>query len=214
MRIVGLFAHPDDAELWCGGTLHLHSCAGDAVRVLAFHCLSPERQAEARAGAQILGIDVGFLPAAEYEPPDALSTFNVLAVDPPDVVITHWMHDTHIEHRKVFAHALESVHRLKRHMKKTPLMLMTSTYFAMGSQGTFEPNVVCDISAVMDIKRAAIMAHTSQRPEALLDDVLTQNRLWGSRIAARYGEGFLEYPLFGFRHTTRRASLHDLVRAR
>lgn len=35
MKIMAVMAHPDDAEIWCGGTLIVHSKIGDAVRICA-----------------------------------------------------------------------------------------------------------------------------------------------------------------------------------
>ena len=36
MRLMAVMAHPDDAEIWCGGTLILHADKGDAVRICIF----------------------------------------------------------------------------------------------------------------------------------------------------------------------------------
>jgi len=197
--------------LWCGGTLHLHASRRDRVDVFLFHCLSGTRMREAQNASKLLGMNVTFLPAPEYGAPSRAATLNAIGSDPPDVVVTHWMDDTHLEHLRTFEHALEIVHHIKRHVKREPLLLMTSSYFANGSRGAFEPNVICDISTVIDTKRAAIETHTSQRAHLLLYDVLSQNRLWGARISTDYAEGFLEYPLFGKHLTARRANFHDLI---
>ncbi len=54
--VLAVMAHPDDAELWAGGTLALHA-AHDAVR-----------DAEARAGAEILGASLRLLEPAPRMP--------------------------------------------------------------------------------------------------------------------------------------------------
>ena len=33
MRLMAVMAHPDDAEIWCGGTLIMHAAKGDDVRI-------------------------------------------------------------------------------------------------------------------------------------------------------------------------------------
>ena len=33
MRLMAVMAHPDDAEIWCGGTLILHAAKGDEVGI-------------------------------------------------------------------------------------------------------------------------------------------------------------------------------------
>ncbi len=36
MKILSIFAHIDDAEIWCGGTLAKHALKGDTIRTYAF----------------------------------------------------------------------------------------------------------------------------------------------------------------------------------
>jgi len=33
MRLIAVMAHPDDAEIWCGGTLIMHAVKGDEVHI-------------------------------------------------------------------------------------------------------------------------------------------------------------------------------------
>ena len=54
VSVLAVMAHPDDAELWAGGTLALH--ARDAAVTLAVTEHEPARMAEAAAGAAILGV--------------------------------------------------------------------------------------------------------------------------------------------------------------
>src|SRR5438270_10321937 len=68
-RVLVVSPHPDDESLGCGGTLHRHVEAGDAVRVVFLtsgehggHGLPPSeagalREQEARRAAEIIGIE-------------------------------------------------------------------------------------------------------------------------------------------------------------
>src|SRR5206468_4170107 len=60
LSVATVMAHPDDAELWAGGILtKITSSGGTATIVVAHH--DAERDAEARAGAAILGANIRFL---------------------------------------------------------------------------------------------------------------------------------------------------------
>jgi LmbE family N-acetylglucosaminyl deacetylase len=59
MRLMAVMAHPDDAEIWCGGTLILRIDKGDTVRVchLSYDDNSI-RGREAQEGATLMGCEV------------------------------------------------------------------------------------------------------------------------------------------------------------
>ncbi|MGH3886421.1 MAG: hypothetical protein ACRDSZ_07595 [Pseudonocardiaceae bacterium] len=54
--ILAVTAHPDDAELWMGGTLACH--ARHAVVTIAVERVDERRAGEATLGAEILGTQV------------------------------------------------------------------------------------------------------------------------------------------------------------
>jgi LmbE family N-acetylglucosaminyl deacetylase len=53
--VLTVMAHPDDAELWAGGTLARCADSGTVVTIAVPHHAEPVRDAEAAAGAAILG---------------------------------------------------------------------------------------------------------------------------------------------------------------
>ena len=186
-------AHPDDAELWAGGTLARHTRAGGDV-IIASVKHDSERMAEADDGAQILGADLYLLNDITTH---AIST--LLTEVRPDVVITHSSDDIHPDHRRcadLLASVLpdvviatgcprrvyhcDSYNNLDRHAR--PLDLPT----------------IIDVTKHWDTKIAALQAHASQpitnhfRPMAE-----TLARLHGQRIGTTYAEAFRAVPVLG-----------------
>jgi len=91
-------AHPDDAELWAGGTIAGHTQAGGTA-IIAVTKHDPVRTAEAEASARILGAHLYLLDAITAH---AIST--VLTEVRPDIVVTHSTDDIHPEHRRCAEH--------------------------------------------------------------------------------------------------------------
>jgi N-acetylglucosamine malate deacetylase 1 len=213
MHIAGFYAHPDDLELWAGGTVLHHLKLADRVTSLVFYECPERRLAEMEAARMHLPVEdfVYITPAFTPIAPDAWA---MLLDDVPDVVLTHWNRDAHKEHRLVFEHARHFCQLAKRRCRKTPVLLMSSTYYLRGESETFEPGIIIDITAVAASKADAIRCHESQHPEQLLADVLSQNRIFGGRTGVEYAEGFKEYPLFGFTRTVLRSSLSDVLQWR
>lgn len=209
--IFAIFSHPDDCELWAGGILKKHIDKGDTVKVFFFHQLTDKRMEESRCALSILGLIPTFVPTPDYELPDFDNFISLTNNEIPKVVISHWDKDTHLEHRIIFEHSLKYVHYLKRYKKSMPLFLMASTYFMTGIYQNFRPSLIFDISPYIRLKKEAINYHVSQKPDFLLDDIISQNRMLGKQVGVEYAEGFVEYPLFGFRHTALHKDLSDFL---
>lgn len=86
--------HPDDPELWAGGTLALH--ARDAPVTLAVSEHEAARMAEAAAGAAVLGARLVVLPATV----SAGAVADLITDVRPGVLITHLLADVHPGHRE------------------------------------------------------------------------------------------------------------------
>jgi LmbE family N-acetylglucosaminyl deacetylase len=110
LRVLAIGAHPDDAEIGCGGTI-LKLVAGGAISAVCWVVLSgdPERAEEACESATALLAGVpssqvilrdfpdGFFP---YEGQRIKDFFEELKRDlSPDVVFTHQRGDLHQDHR-------------------------------------------------------------------------------------------------------------------
>lgn len=208
--IVALFSHPDDCELWAGGILKKHVDIGDKVIPCFFHQLKKERKEESIKALSILGMKPVFIDTNSYEIPD-FNVFIKIIDFLPDVIISHWEYDTHLEHKLIFQHSYKYAHYLKRLKKHTPLFLMASTYFQIGSNQNFIPTIIFDITEYIDQKIEAIKCHVTQNSEFLINDVITQNKLLGGQVKVGFAEGFIEYPLFGFKRSMLRRDLNSLI---
>lgn len=115
LRILVIGAHPDDCDIYGGGTAALWRAAGHEVRFVSVtngesghHQMSGEslvrrRRAEARAAGEILGIHYDVLDhrdgslqptlEARFQIIGLIRTFN------PDLILTHRPNDYHPDHR-------------------------------------------------------------------------------------------------------------------
>jgi N-acetylglucosamine malate deacetylase 1 len=213
MHIATFFAHPDDLDLWAGGALLRHLDRGDMVSSMLFYECNDERLAELGNARRHIRLEDAIRCTAAYT---AIADDRVdgWSGKVPEVVLTHWNEDAHVEHRLVFEFALRFCHLAKRRLKATPVLLMTSTYYLRGERQAFDPDIVIDITATMERKRAAIGCYTSQHPDQLLADIESQNRLFGRRIGVDFAEGFIEYPLFGLTRSAARESFHAVLQGR
>jgi LmbE family N-acetylglucosaminyl deacetylase len=123
---------------------------------------------------------------------------------PPDIVLTHWVEDTHPDHaasarlvveallRYAVAYGLEDVEASRRAF---PRVWSCDTYGALGQRGGFEPEWYIDISVAWEQKAYAIGAHQSQNPAYWIELARRQNAFYGYRCNRDYAEGFRRLPL-------------------
>jgi len=199
-KLIVFGAHPDDPESGCGGLIANAVAAGHAV-----HCLygttfrawreydgRPEREVrsnEAIAACRVLGATWEFFEY-EHEHID-VSIANrqhvaeVIAAQAPDIVVAHWPIDTHPDHRAVGVLALDAY---LAHQSYAFYFLEVMT----GRQSLrFSPTHYVDISAVAEKKRAAIMCHVSQEPEAIWADHEIMHRFRGRECAVERAEAYV-----------------------
>lgn len=156
INIAAFFAHPDDCELWACGTLKKHIERGDVVNTYLFYELNKCRLKESSQALLFLRIPPFYFKTNPFTLPEFKDFCDNYTFE-PDIIITHWEHDTHLEHKLIFNFSLLFAHYLKRYKKKTPIILMSSTYNQVGNSCVFIPTVIVDISDQWENKKKAIM---------------------------------------------------------
>lgn len=195
LDILVLAAHPDDAELGCGGTMVKHIAAGRKVGVVDFtrgelgtRGTSQTRDKEAADSAKILGLSVrenlnlpdGFFHnSKEYQ----LEVVRAIRKYQPDIVLANATYDRHPDHGKgadlafhaCFLSGLSKVETESDGVKQNSWRPQ-ALYHYIQSQ-FIEPDLVVDISDAWDKKLEAIRAFktqfydaTSKEPETYISN--------------------------------------------
>lgn len=205
MNILLVMAHPDDAEIWCGGTIIHHVQKGDRVKVcvMAYSRDSP-RGKESCLSAELMGNEVELfgLGDTKVRPVDAIIDRLVgeLVTFRPELYITHWFDDIHPDHEATFHMARAAFFRRVitepvDNMRQLPYFLLCDTYGSNGLRGPFRPNHLVDVSGCWDGKLAAIRAHGSQPTDFFIHLVARQCREHGLKAGVALAEGFIRLPL-------------------
>jgi bacillithiol biosynthesis deacetylase BshB1 len=218
LDVLAVMAHPDDAELLCGGALAAGADRGERVGILALtdggkgtHGTAEQRAREAERAGAILGIAVrecAGLPDAELLPTSEHRRIVVERIRAlrPRVVVTHWTSGRHPDHRVAAELVTEAcfLAGLQRYPAGgepfRPFKLVYATAFREDAD---PPSFVVDVTAQMERKLEAIAAYGSQfsgksgigevfpggdRP--ILDQVRAACARWGSLVRVPYGEPF------------------------
>lgn len=185
-----IMAHPDDAEIWAGGTIAIHANLSSAYILVASN--NKKRRNEAKKGAQKLGANL----LLEHNLTTEICEKYILKFK-PEIIITHNFDDFHIEHRNVFSIVNEAV--IKTIIKSGfPKKLFTcDTYNSLTCKGRVQGKYIIDISATYHIKIEALQFHESQPLHHFIDMSTRLGKYWGSIIGTEWGEAFDSVPLLG-----------------
>jgi len=207
MKLMAVMAHPDDGEIWCGGTLILHAERGDTVRICSL-AYTPDstRGKEAKAGAELMGCQVELLGLDDVgirDTPFAVESLGRM-IDSfrPEIIITHWFDDMHPDHEgtlRVLRRALVSCFLAKPedYLQAFPRVFCCDTYRSLGFHGLFKPDRFVDVTTAWEKKIAALRAHQSQQLSLYQDMTERQCTAHGKTAGTKKAEGFLYLPLFG-----------------
>ncbi|HWA36122.1 MAG TPA: bacillithiol biosynthesis deacetylase BshB1, partial [Cyclobacteriaceae bacterium] len=175
-----LAAHPDDAELGCGGTIAKHVAMGKKVGIvdltrgeLGTRGTPDIRSKEAAESARILGVSVrenaglkdGFF---QNDPESQKTLVRFIRKYQPEIVLASAVYDRHIDHGKgaslahdaCFLAGLAKV-ETEDDGRKQAAWRPTSLYHFIQSQ-FLEPHFIVDISQHWETKLNAIKAFKSQ----------------------------------------------------
>lgn len=218
LDVLAVMAHPDDAELLCGGALARSADRGERVGVLDLtagesgtHGSAELRAREAGAAAAILGLverrNAGLPDAGLRNTPETRGVVVELIRElRPRVVVTHWREGRHPDHRAAAELVYDASYLAglanydARGEKHRPFKVVHATAFREDAP---PPTFVVDVSEQMDRKIRALQAYGSQfegrsamgevfpggdRP--IYDQVRARCAGYGSLIRVAYGEPF------------------------
>jgi LmbE family N-acetylglucosaminyl deacetylase len=210
VKLIAIMAHPDDAEIWAGGTIAKHVQRGDETRIVYMTATENSlRGEEAKKGAAILGAQVTFLGITDGQVRDIPETCErlraMLMSWAPDLLITHWLDDGHADHAATAAVVQRVLPFVMADLAKPVRVWACDTYFSIGPRGPFVPDVYVDITEQWTLKLAAVRTHQSQHPEGWVRLLERQCGLHAHRATQRvsegghfYAEGFRRLIPFGY----------------
>lgn len=192
-RALAIYAHPDDPDISCGGTLAKWAAAGCEVHVLLCTAgdkgssnpkddgkeVARRRLDEARRATELLGVsELHHLDWPDGEIENDLATreqlVEVVRSTLPEVVVcpdpsavffgTH--HYNHRDHRVVGWAALDAVAPAAASPLYFPDAGAPHQVTAVLMSGSLEPNVWVDVTGTIDVKVRAVACHESQLIDA------------------------------------------------
>jgi LmbE family N-acetylglucosaminyl deacetylase len=219
-RAMAIFAHPDDPEVACAGTLHTWADAGAEVDLVIANAgekgavpptfdpvgLAGLREEEARRAAKVLGISMlHFLghPDGDLENTSALRAelIHLLRAAKPEVVIAPdptavFFGDSYVnhhDHRALGWAVLDVAGAMAGGALYEPAAGPPHQLTTLLLAGTLEPDTWVDIEPALDAKLASLRCHESQvgdGAEFLADLVEARAAEAGRQGGVRYAEGF------------------------
>jgi LmbE family N-acetylglucosaminyl deacetylase len=191
-RVLIVAPHMDDEVIGPGGTLAMHKQAGSAIGVVyvsdgAGGSPPAVRKQEAEACARLMGFEiVAYLDfpdgdLSRYEDRIATRVREIIVRWKPTQIMCPFLTDHHRDHEATAA--------------SVALALRESDWdgevWGFEIWSTIWPNVVIDISPVVEKKKAGIACHASQIANmGYIDAALGLNRYRGLRVDVPYGEAF------------------------
>ncbi|MGH9511418.1 MAG: PIG-L deacetylase family protein [Terriglobales bacterium] len=203
MNVLFVGAHPDDIELFCGGTAALYAKQGHQV----FFCVSTNgnvgsatlpqneiaaiRHKEAQKGAEVIGAKLIWLDFDDEFLLDSresrLAFIEAFRQCEPEVVICHWRHDYNPDHSISGMIVDECIHmagipNITTASPPVPSGKIPHVYFMDTPAGVgFEPEIYVDITETFPTKVKMVAQHVSQNS-------------WMKNIFGYELEAFLEIP--------------------
>lgn len=220
-----MFAHPDDAEFMCGGTVarwvrercEVHyvcltdGSAGSNEPGITREELRPVREREQRSAAEVLGVaSVTFLGELDGMLDVNLDTRRKVCREVrrirPDVILAPdpsrmWFgtgYVNHSDHKRAGELAMSAI------MPDAPTRLMFPELLGEGLEpyevpnlylSVNEPDTFVDITETMGLKLKALMEHASQLDGDVEGWVRERARVWGEQAGCEYAEGFKAFRL-------------------
>ena len=218
LDVLAVMAHPDDAEIFCGGALIKSAEAGERTGVLDLTAgeagsrgTRQSRAREAATAAEVMGLadrrcakltDAGLVNDLESRSVVA----EMIRALRPRAIVTHWTEGRHPDHRAAARLTRDAAFLAGLRNFPTggvPHRPQKVVYALAFREDPVKPTFVVDITAQMDRKIEALSAYGSQfqgksgigevfpggdRP--LFDQIRSVHATYGSLIRCGYGEPY------------------------
>lgn len=220
MNVLAICAHPDDAEIFCGGTLAKYAQRGDQVVIAiatngevgsTLHSkeeIAKIRHAEAQEAAAVIGaklIWMGYPDEFLFDTEETrLAFIDTMRQAKADVVLTHYPPDLYNPDHRITGQIandvaiMTTVPNIKTH--HPPLNQIPIVYFMDSVAGIgFQPDEYVDITDTFATKQNMLSKHQSQLGDWLseqygpnsLDMIEVMSRFRGIQSGVKYAEGFI-----------------------
>jgi LmbE family N-acetylglucosaminyl deacetylase len=211
--ILGIFAHPDDAEFSCAGTLALFKRSGWQIHIasmtpgdkgsaeLTRDEISMIRRDEASASAELLGGYYYCLGLEDififYDRDSIRRTTTLIRKVRPSVVITaspdDYMADHEITSRIVktacFCCGIRNMEIEEEPFEPVPYLYYSDPLEAKNILGSeINPSIYVDITSVIEIKEKMLSCHKSQRDWLMIHHKIDEYILSMKRFAEKRGK--------------------------
>lgn len=219
MNILAIFAHPDDVEWYCAGTLLKYKKAGHKIFIAQTTSgntgsnelgsrdeIAAVREAELLESARHLDAQVRFLRFEDeglFDTPETRrAVLTAIRWARPDVILTHNPRDLSTDHNMTARLVVEVILSVggKLHSADLPPIDEDPQIFFEGTKA------FVDISEEMDEKLEMLRCHKSQIPwmatfkdgKDFTEEIEVTNRAYGLWTGSRYAEGFEAFKELGF----------------
>jgi LmbE family N-acetylglucosaminyl deacetylase len=219
-RALAVYAHPDDPEVSCGGTLAHWARAGADVRLVVVNAgdkgspdaatdpveLTERRAREVDAAAGVLGltgVERMGLPDGEVTNDLALRArlVELIRTHRPDIVVCPdptavFFGDSYVnhrDHREVGWAVVDAVAPAASSPLYFPETGPPHQVAGLLLSGTFEPDVWVDISDSLELKVAAVQCHESRvggDPALVAELLRTRTAESGAQVGVSHAESF------------------------
>lgn len=194
MRVLAFGAHPDDIEVGMGGTIAKYSKNKHAV-LMVIATVPSKREArweEAEDAAKILGAELLILdidPDKMVFSRELVRRFDEVTREySPDIVYTHWNHDSHQDHVAVANSVTASMRK-----NNCSLYMYEQTIPGGIVPYGFRTQSFVDISKMIETKINSVVAHKSQvkiNDEWWLYGIKGRAMYRGYQINVKFAEAF------------------------
>jgi len=222
--VLGIFAHPDDAEFMCAGTLSLLRNAGWEIHIASMtpgdkgsaeHTreeISKIRRAEASTSVKHIGGTYHCLEFEDayifYERETINRTTSLIRKVHPAVVFTASPDDYMIDHEMTslivqtacFVAGIKNMELIEEPFEPVPYLYYSDPLEGKDKLGnSIQPSVYVDITEAMEIKEKMLTSHKSQRDWLLAHHKMDEYIFSMKRFAEKRGKEINSKSAEGFR---------------